>query len=102
MKKLTPVYGDVAEAVAAGETVTTTVQFLDNDNVFFEPTKGGMQVVMKAEPLPPFEGNMFSQDFADYMYHHKLSDVAVNQVYDAVHAGLRKGLVLDAILDCMK
>lgn len=101
-KDMASSYEEVVSADDFGSTQTSTFKFQDNETMFFEPTKGGMQVVMKHQLLPRFEGDFFKPDFLEFLREHKVGGVAIDQLYDAVEESLRKSLVIQELMKCMK
>lgn len=92
----------VHETMNAEDQRTTTIKFEDNEFVFFEPTKGGMQAVVKGQLLEPYNGGYFNEDFVTYLRDNGVSGFVEDRLYDAVGEALRKALVMEAVMKCMK
>jgi hypothetical protein len=95
-------YEETMRADVMNDLQITAVDFKSNDKVEFAPVEGGMQVVMKHRLLPRFEGNFFNPDFLAFLRDQGVSGFVQDYMYDAVDSALRKGQVMEAVMDCMK
>lgn len=82
---------------------TTVVHFEGSEDIVFEPVgENGMEVRMTGLVVPDFEGMMFAPEYLDFLREHNMSGIAMDMMFDGAKDGLRKGMLIDALMGRMK
>lgn len=83
--------------------VTIRLEFEESSTVQFEQgSDGNMFVTVKGPELPMFPGQMFNQEFLDFLHEHKVGGVPMDTMYDGVMTSLRRGMAMELLMQRMK